>query len=75
MQGLSDKERVILDALRACGSGWHDRKELAVALGKLQINPADMLILDLLADQGKIEKRLSPGTQEHINRWVYRLKA
>lgn len=75
MQGLSDKQRTMLDALRGCGSGWHDRKELAAALGKLQINPAEMVILDLLAEQGLIEKRFAPGTQEHINRWVYRISA
>lgn len=72
---LNDRENVILNALRQCGPGWHDRADLADALGKNKLNPAEITLLDVMADVGKIEKRFAPGKAEHINRWTYRLKA
>ncbi len=67
-------KRSLLDAIRSSGAGWHDRTTIAKKLGKKYLNPAEVLLLDLMAQAGEIEKAMQPTKQPHIMRTVYRIK-
>lgn len=45
----------MLEALKACGPGWHSRREIANALGKTRLTDGDVIALELLTREGKIE--------------------
>ena len=71
---LSAKAREIVAALRALGSGWHSRADLAGQLGKKKLNPAEVAILDLLVAEGRIEASLKSTSLPHISSWLYRVQ-
>ncbi len=67
-------KRKLVEAIRACGTGWHERSAIADKLGKRTLNPAEVLMLDVMAEAGEIEKAYQPTKQPHIMRSVYRVK-
>lgn len=71
---IHDTQRTLLEALKACGAGWHDRAAIAQKLGKKLLNPAEVVAMDLLAESGEIEKQFQPTKRPHIMRTVYRIK-
>jgi len=75
---LDDVAEKLYRALETLGSGYHDRTELAAALGKQKLNPVDNLALESLVDNGRIEGSSLPivsgGRGRNITRRVYRIK-
>ena len=71
---IENKERILVDALRALGPGWHDRPAIAGRLGKTKLSAVEVATLDLLSSQGKIEQSTMATNRPHILRSVYRLK-
>lgn len=71
---LGEKERQLVSALQALGPGWHSRAEIAAQLKKRRLNPAEVVIFDVLVSKGKVEKRSEPGKRANISQWVYKLK-
>jgi hypothetical protein len=71
---LEDKERELLETVKALGPGWHDRQSIAAYLAKNRLNPVEVTALELLVRAGKLEKEMQPTVQPHIHRWAYRVK-
>lgn len=71
---VKDLQQRMIEAIRACGAGWHDRYEIAAQFRKHYLNGAEILTLDILAESGKIDKQLQPTNRPHIMKTVYRLK-
>jgi hypothetical protein len=65
---LTDKQRDVLQAVKEGGPGWHSRTNLGADLSKNKLNPAVIIVLDMLAATEKIEKELRQGTHQHISR-------
>jgi hypothetical protein len=63
MTRLSDKQEVLLGALRTNG-GWMRRADLARSLGKDVLSPEDVMALDLLGDEGFLVKEVSDQKPE-----------
>jgi hypothetical protein len=71
---LDDKWAYLIEAIRALGSGFHSRADIASHLEKAKLNPAEILALDFLAERGVLEKLLQQSeTAAQISRYVYRL--
>ena len=71
---IDETKRALIDAIRTLGAGWHDRASIAGKLGKRVLNSNEVLLLDLMAQAGEIEKGMQPTKQPHIMRSVYKLK-
>jgi hypothetical protein len=71
---VKDKTSLFVDVFREMGSGWHSRADLAKALNKNRLNPADCLLLDVMVSQGLLERSMAQTTSPTINRWLYRIK-
>ncbi len=76
---INETREQLYAALRALGPGWHARTDLARAIGKARLNPVEAAALDLLASEGRIEKRSQPvgleGPGGNIHHWVYRVSS
>lgn len=71
---IEDKAQDLLNALTSLGDGWHTRAQLAAKLGKNQLNPGDITLLDLLVNQGKLDREARQGSRTNLSQWVYRVK-
>ncbi len=71
---IEERDAILLNTLRKLGAGWHDRAEIAEALGKARLNAADVLVLDVLAREGVIEKGMAPTGLITVSKWQYRIK-
>lgn len=67
-------KRSLLDAIRACGAGWHTRVEIAQKMGKNALNAGDLAILELMTEAGQVEQAMQPTKRRHIMRVVYKIK-
>ncbi len=56
----SQRARKLLEAVQTGGSQWQTRREIAQRLGKRWLNPVDVFMLDMLAEQGLIEQVKQP---------------
>jgi hypothetical protein len=72
---LQGRTQDILAALKDMGPGWHSRADLAAHFSKNRLNPVEVAALDYLVAVGLIESELHPTSTQHINQWVYRIKA
>jgi hypothetical protein len=71
---VEDKARILLDTLRKLGVGeWHSRSTIAGAMGKPRLNVSESTMLDVLAMQGAIERRLAGTDRPNFNRYEYRI--
>jgi hypothetical protein len=71
---IKAKQQAMLDTLRAMGSDqWVSRSDIAAHLHKNRINPSEAAMLELLVEQGVLERRSMPSKVEHINMTVYRI--
>jgi hypothetical protein len=70
---LSEREKVLLEALESLGPGWHSRAELAANLNKKRLNGAEVMLLDVMTEQGRLERKLIPGGLPHLQQYVYRI--
>lgn len=71
---LDTRDTAILRALGALGHGWHDRAALADALNRSVLNPEDLLALDVMVREGRIEIGKQNGAGRGNSRLVYRLR-
>ena len=55
--------------------GWADRKTLAAALNLDYLNPKDIILLEVMSGQGKIEMRSVVGNMKNVKRYEYRIKS
>lgn len=61
----------MLEVLSAMGADWYSRTEIATYLGKNKLAPFDIAVLELLAEQGIIKRRLVPSNKENVSRVEY----
>lgn len=54
---ITERALVLLAALQAANGAWVSRAELARATGKRRLSPHDVLLLERLAESGKVEIR------------------
>ncbi len=75
---IDETQERILNGLKSLGAGWHDRAELADAMGKRKLNPVEALALEMLAENKKVEAVdqpiVSEGRGRNITRRVYRVR-
>ncbi len=75
MSIADNTKNAVLTALRALGVGrWVSRADIAAQLGKAQLNGADILILEQLAQDGTLEATSQATRKRHILKLMYRLK-
>ncbi len=70
---LLEQQRAIVAALRDLGPGWHSRADIAEKLGQNRLNIKQVALLDLLAEQGALQRQSmqpTPGSSAY----VYRVK-
>lgn len=70
---LDAQSQKILDILKESGE-WLNRRDVAQAMGKKQLNPYDIAILQVLAAQGLIETDRKDNNSPVGWEWVYRAK-
>ena len=71
---LENRRRAIVEALEALGAGWHTRMDIARALNKNRLNPADIAVLEVLAETGPVVRQtMTP--QVGLQAYVYTLKS
>jgi hypothetical protein len=70
---LTQQAETLLEALEACGPGWHTRSTIARKLDKTRLNGFDVALLEVLREAGRIEveKRETRGPIGYT--WQYRL--
>lgn len=74
MDDIEAKKQLLLDTLRKLGAGdFHGRHTIAGALGKARLNVAETTLLDVLVQQGVLERRLVPTDRAQFNRYEYRI--
>lgn len=75
---IEDTREKLYKALVTLGPGWHDRLSLARQIGKKTLNPVDIIALDTLTADGRIEKVSQQlpitGRGGNFTRYVYRVK-
>lgn len=72
MTELPAQAERLLGVLKMTPGEWVDRGDIAAALGKSRLNPAEVAYLEMLAVQGRIEAREVPTSAPSQNKWVYR---
>lgn len=70
---LDSQSRRILDAIKG-GDDWMNRRAIAEALGKKQLNPYDIAILQILTAQELIEIRRQDNNSPVGWEWQYKAK-
>lgn len=63
----------ILTAISSYPDAWLRRAEIARAMGKGSLNPGDLVLLQWLVEQGRIEVREEATTAPSGKRYEYRL--
>jgi hypothetical protein len=71
---LKDQSERVFQALKQCGPGWHSRDEIAKVLGKRRLNPAEVVLLNLLVENDRIEATRIEIEGPAALQWVYRVK-
>ncbi len=66
-------QRKILKAIQSLGAGWHDRASIAKQLGKNFLNPAEVVMLEMLVETGKLERAMQPTKRRHIMKSTYKI--
>ncbi len=75
MSIADETKDAVLTALRALGAGrWVSRADIAAQLGKAQLNAAEILILEQLAQDGTLEETTQATRKRHIMKLMYQLK-
>jgi hypothetical protein len=67
-------KETILNAIQSLPRGWYTREDIALALGKKQLNPSDKARLEALAVEGKLQRKREPAGKGNVIKFVYRLK-
>ncbi len=64
----------ILQALRDLGPDWHSRAVIAAHLNKRRLNPAEVAVLNMLVESGRVEaeRHIIDGPMPMI--WEYRIR-
>jgi hypothetical protein len=71
---LDDQANKILNVLRGEQDKWHNRRDIAKKLGKNQLNPYDIAVLQMLGMQGQVETDQRENNSPVGWEWVYRAK-
>lgn len=71
---VTEQSQRFLDLLSRQPSKWFTRSELARLVGKRRLNPYDVAAIELLYEQGLVERQ-SQEKEGILNfKWVYRAK-
>ena len=71
---LSAKVEQLIDALRACGPGWHSRAAIAQQLNKRRLNAYETAVLDTLVASGRVLAERHAINAPIRERWEYKIK-
>ncbi len=61
----------LLEGLERRRNQWLTRKEVALVIGKKRLTPYDIALLELLAEQGRIDIDQQEGYSRDGYRWIY----
>lgn len=71
---LDAQSQRILDVLRSA-TDWMNRRDIARAMNKKQLNPYDIAVLQVLTGQGLIEASQRDNNSPVGWEWMYRAKS
>lgn len=71
---LDQRATEVLQAIQSLGSGWHDRNTIAHALGKDRLRGEEILVLDYLIKENRIEQKAEAIPDTIVTKWLYRIK-
>jgi len=64
----------LFEALKACGSGWHSRGDIARQMGKNRMSSYDAAALEILLATARIEAERHTIEGPIPLRWEYKIK-
>ena len=71
---LKEQTERIYTALVQCGPGWHGRDEIAKNLGKPRLSGAEVVLLNLLVENDRIDAKRIEIEGPAALKWVYQIR-
>jgi hypothetical protein len=65
---------LLVEAIKACGPGWHNRSDIAKQLGKKRLDARDATLLELLVESGRVEAKKESVPGPIAFAWYYQVK-